>query len=95
MNQCPKPVKAKVRVRKWLEIEELERYEQFVRDWHSLLTRCRQGAGRCGEEARKKASLLLLRIFYLAPYETEADFYGQFEARKESAGSVLAGLFVE
>ena len=49
MNQCPKPVKAKVRVRKWLEIEELERYEQFVRDWHSLLTRCRQGAGRCGE----------------------------------------------
>ena len=95
MDQCPKPGKAKVRIRKWLGIPQLDRYEDYIRDWHGLLTRCRQGADRNGDEARRSVSLLLLRLFFLTPYDGTADFYGQFDARKERAGSVLDGIFVE
>ena len=38
-GQCKKEHLAKVKVRQWINIPELKRYEQFVCDWHYFLKR--------------------------------------------------------
>ncbi len=53
LYECPKPVKTKVKISKWLGIPEIKKYEQFVQDWHDLLKACRQIA----EDAERKGAI--------------------------------------
>lgn len=46
-------------------------------------------------DGRRQITMYLLSVFYLTPYDTETDFYGQFADRLEKAGSDLAAFFVE
>ena len=40
---------------------------------------------RCGSRARKRRNLLIMKLFYLLPYDGEQDFYEQFEKRMQMA----------
>ena len=85
VQECPRQPKTKVRVSKWLDIPDLKSYETFVFSWHRLLKKVEELLGQTQEpEAAKKLSLFLLQTFYLTPYDTAADFYGQFEARRQA-----------
>ncbi|MCR4806553.1 MAG: YkgJ family cysteine cluster protein, partial [Lachnospiraceae bacterium] len=42
--ECPYPSKTKVRIRKWLGINDLPAYEAFVLKWHDILEETRQEA---------------------------------------------------
>ncbi len=37
VHECPYPNKTKVKLKKWLGIPELGRYESYVKDWHYFL----------------------------------------------------------
>ena len=37
VHECPMPNKTKVKVSKWIDTPELDRYERFVNDWHYFL----------------------------------------------------------
>ena len=147
VHECPMPNKTKVKVGKWVDTPDLERYERFVNDWHYFLEDVQQrlapeltstpeeagmpeqtdkpgplpagpgadendrwehmepgntrhgatsGAGNGGRECAEpeadeeagKINLLLLKLFFVRPYE-ERDFYGQFEARLAAAKEAL------
>ncbi len=83
VQECPKENKGKVKVKKWLDMPDIRKYEQFVNDWHSYLKQREQWVGKDPEQI-KPLSMELLRRFYLAPYDLGRDFYEQFYERAEA-----------
>lgn len=84
VHECPKQNKSKIKIKKWLDIENLKQYERYITDWHYYLKE-RQETAMAAEDAAtvKKLSMDILRRFYLTPYENGVDFYIQFYARME------------
>lgn len=94
IHECSHPNKTKVKLKKWLNIPELGRYEEFVVKWHGMV----RGAGKIvqqamergdNEEISQKLNLYLLSRFYQNRYEGGADFYSQFETRFQEAQVAL------
>ena len=80
IHECPKEDRRKIKVKKWLDLPEIGRYEGFVCDWHDYLKALRERvAGGAGQI--REISLNLLNRFYVTPYESEEDFYEQFYRR--------------
>lgn len=79
-SECDKP-KAKIKVEKWLETEELPRYEEYIRQWHGLILEAEEAFEKGDEALQKNLNLMLLKTFFLTPYEAELPFYRQFEER--------------
>ena len=74
-----------MKIRKWLEIPDLRRYEQFISDWHFYIKALQEEARTCKEDDRLKAlSMQVLQNYYLIPYKAEADFYEQFYSRRKT-----------
>lgn len=40
VHECPVKNKGKVKVKKWLDIPDLKKYEQYIYDWHQFLKDC-------------------------------------------------------
>lgn len=87
LYECPKPVKTKVKIDKWLGIPDIKKYEEFVLTWHWLQKWCQelieQTPDMMREDARKKIATSLLSIFYMTPYDVKVSFYDQFMARRD------------
>lgn len=95
-GQCIKERTTKVKISKWLELEDPRRYHEFIVSWH-YFTKALQDkimAGDFSEEEQKQAAMLLLKIFYMQPYDTGLDFYEQYEERISAAKNMplLGGL---
>lgn len=82
-QECPKPAKAKIKVYKWLDTEDIRTYEQFIRDWHYFLKDIQELTTAYEDPTQVRAACMyILEQFYLAPCE---DFYESFQARLEKA----------
>lgn len=90
VRECPAPNKTKVRVSKWLDTPELVKYERFISQWHYFLEDTQKRIERVSEENVKNVSLLILKLFYILPWQKDVDFYNQFEERLLYAKEVLA-----
>ena len=93
VHECPKPDKSKVKVKKWLDIQDYKNYETFVLDWHCFLKDMEQKVEQCREDEKiRQWNLELLNRFYVAPYGEEEDFYEEFRIRLAKARADL-GLY--
>lgn len=90
VHECPAPNKTKVRVSKWVDTPDLVKYEEFIKQWHYFLEDTQEIIEDAPEETVKNASLLILKLFYIMPYEAGQDFYVQFAKRLSQAKEVLA-----
>lgn len=82
IHECPYPDKGESIVSDWLGIADLPRYEQFIKDWHTVCKNIGNYAEECeSEEDAKKAAWMLIRVFYERPYDLSVDFYSQFYER--------------
>jgi len=80
VHECPYPNKTKVKIKSWLGIPSLSRYEDFVREWHDITVNIRD----CVEEnpaLAKEANVRMLKVFFETPYNASEDFYAQFKER--------------
>lgn len=100
VHECEKQNRSKVKIRKWMDTPDMERYDAYIADWHAFLSKLRAKleketlagvpADAADEEApspdlAKSISMYILQQFYLLPYDTSRDFYGQYEARMAAA----------
>ena len=71
-------------MRKWIDTPDVARYEKFVADWHYFLLDLQENLQKMtNENEMKQISMRILKEFYLIPYDTDRDFYEQFEERKQ------------
>lgn len=92
VHECRKKDRTKVKVKKWIDVPESRKYEQFVVDWHYFLLDLQEKmAGRQEEAFQREVNMLVLNRFYLTPYDLDRDFYEQFYGRLKEAGRELLG----
>lgn len=94
VHECPYPNKTKVKVKKWLELPELSRYEAYVKKWHYFLKTVQKIVKEAENDVIvKNLNMYLLKQFYIKPYETAEenarDFFEQFEERLKEAETVI------
>ena len=60
----------------------IPRIHTFICQWHSVISAVEEKAAEEEDlEKAKRLNTLLLQTFYMQAYETDRDFYGQFEER--------------
>jgi Fe-S-cluster containining protein len=111
-GECTHCTGSKVKVKKWLGIPDLSRYEAYCRTWHAFLKAAQaccgaaeestgteqmqeKAAGSAGTAARRTGAaqdhlrkivcMQILEKCYLAGFDTEKDFYPQFEEQLQAA----------
>ncbi|MBO5239177.1 MAG: YkgJ family cysteine cluster protein [Lachnospiraceae bacterium] len=84
IHECKAEQKTKVKIRQWLGVSDLKRYENFISDWHYFLKKYQNQAmkGMYDEGALKQLNMRILNVFYLTPYDRNSDFYEEYETRK-------------
>lgn len=81
-KECTRANRSKVKAAKWIDTPDTDRYHAFVREWHYFLNGQEEAlAGTEDMERAKALNLLLLRTFYLEPFDACRDFYPQFFER--------------
>lgn len=99
IHECSYPNKTKVKLKKWLGIPEIAKYEQFIRDWHFFLKKVQNILKETeNDEIVKSINMFCLNQFYAKTYETgesgdsAKDFYNQFYERLHEAKQVITGV---
>lgn len=91
VHECSYPGKTKVKLKKWLGIPELSRYEEYIKTWHFFLKEIQKIIrGMENQEIVKSFTMYLLNQFYVNQYDITKDFYSQFYERMENAKAVAA-----
>lgn len=81
-NECVKKKRSKVKVGKWVDVPDYEKNKAFLITWHYFLNDLeKMMKDRDDDNFSKQCCLLLLRLFYMNPYDDDRDFYEQFEER--------------
>lgn len=97
VHECPHPGKTKVKLKRWLDIPELGKYEAYIRDWHFFLKDVQRIIKETeNDEITRNLNMYLLNQFYVKAYEVtgsggeKADFYRQFYMRLREAEQRIA-----
>ena len=81
-GECTVPNRSKVKVSKWIDTPDQKKNHDFVCRWHYLLNDLEAKVdGAEDMDTAKKLNMFFLQTFFMDGYETERDFYGQFEGR--------------
>lgn len=91
VGQCDHP-HTKVKVSKWIDTPNYSKNKAYILRWHDLLDQVEEILNTSEDDVLKKnLNLAMLNMFYMTPYDREADFYEQFAARAEKIEAVLKG----
>lgn len=80
-RECIKKDRTKVRIREWLGIPELKKYEAFVAEWHSHLKLLQSHP--LTETDAQALNMKHLQLFYFMPYSSVETFYEEVAKRLE------------
>ena len=81
VNECHKQNRTKVKISKWIDTPDYEKYKNFILEWHKFISEVGTRCAEVEENTAKNYSLTLLKTFYIMPYNYENDFYGQVKER--------------
>lgn len=90
-KECVKTDRQKIKVRKWLDIPELDQYEKFANDWHYFLKDVAASLRKenASDGTIKQINIYVLKEFYMRGFSEEVSFYAQFEQRLKEVKAVL------
>ena len=86
---CPGKTRTKVRISSYLDVPELPAYEAFLLSWHDFLAKLRKKFSDTEAADFKEKCMVLLKVFYLLPYDGTKDFYLQYRRRLKKAETLL------
>ncbi len=87
-NACPKKLRTKVRIDRWIGIPDMRAYEEFKRSWHFFLIKVGNALEKEGGAFAGRVSTYRLKQFYLTPYEGD-DFYTLYRMRLKAAMTAI------
>ncbi len=83
-DACRKQNRTKIKIKKWLEVNALPQYEKFLIEWHDFRKQMQEKMIDSQSDAyAQNVNVKMLEIFYQKPYDTDENFYLQFEKRRE------------
>lgn len=85
-DECSYKNKTKVKIKNWLETDNLSAYEKFVCDWHYFVNDIKEYIKSSDESEIRQINTALLQIFYIKPY---MNFYKEFYERLETVKKLL------
>ena len=86
VHECEKANKTKIKVRKWIDTPDIKNNERFVIDWHYFLKDLQNVVKSTQDDNLiKDINMNILKNFYMKPYDTNIDFYLQFNERLSEA----------
>ena len=93
IHECKHPNKTKIKVKKWIDIEDLQKNQEFVIKWHDFVEDIQNHLSLIGDDdLLKKIDMFILQQFYMERYNKTEDFYSQFDARLAKAKTVTNSL---
>lgn len=91
-DECIGRRKTPVRVRDWLGLDELERYETYILNWHDFKKSAQKAVDCLTDHSRISVRQYILQIFFVHPYDTDMDFYPQYAVRMDVCREALAEI---
>lgn len=92
-DECAKKNRTKVKVGKWIDVAEYDKNKQYLIKWHYFLNDMEAIIKEKNDDNfAKQCCLLILRLFYMNPYDEHKDFYEQFEGRMTKMLRTLATM---
>ena len=89
-DACQVQNRAKIKIRKWLDVKNLPKYEGFLIAWYKLRKNIQEQITiRQSDAYTQEVNVKMLQVFYQMPYDTEYDFYEQFGKRRGAFDSTL------
>lgn len=80
--ECDYPNKSKVKIKKWLGINNISEYERYIIKWHDFLERYRESAKNMDQMNELSAIMVeFLGDFYKSDYRPDESIYNQIYAR--------------
>lgn len=90
-GECRSQIHTKVKVDKWIDVDNVRANHEFLNTWHYFLNDLEARLGNLEDmELARRLNLLLLQTFYLTPYDADRDFYIQFRERHSSFEQLLS-----
>ena len=78
VRECRKTNRAKIRVKKWIDMPEAEKYDAYISRWHYFLKELSRIVREDTEGIlSRNLSMYVLKEFYLTPYDRNGDFYAR------------------
>ena len=88
-GQCTRK-KYKVKIKKYLDIPDLNSYETFIGEWHAFIRKeQRRMQGTMDISEKQTRNMEFLKTFYMTPYHPEM-FYKEIRERLKNANVMLA-----
>ncbi len=84
IHECEKKNRSKVKVRKWIDTPDIQRYETYITDWHYFLNDLEELIAQAETEEQVKIfTMFFLKTFFYKPYsgDKEDSFYEEFYER--------------
>lgn len=89
VNECEKKNRTKVKVKKWIDTEDVSKNEAFINEWHYFLKDISASLPTLPEEKVKEINMLILNVFFVTLYEGGRDFYEQFQERLQAVKEAI------
>ena len=90
---CASRERTGVQVGEWFDVEQVEAYHAFVRDWYDFRRQMGEVLAGAAEHQAQELSLRLMQNFFVACYDTEKDFYPQYENLVGRFRRAFAGMY--
>lgn len=81
IHECSRPGRAKVKIRKWIDTPQPDRYDRYILDWHQFLKKMQGKISEADAQTAQAVSMYVLKTFYLQPYSGTESFYEEFYQR--------------
>lgn len=89
IHECTKANRLKVKVKKWIDIPDIQKNEAYIQAWHDFVIKVQEHLDGQDESYIKRIDMFILQHFFIEKYSTEEDFYLQFESRLKKAKEVI------
>ena len=89
VHECPYETKTKVKIKHWIDEDNIGQYHIFIKNWHYFLKSLSEKIVTQSEENIKQITMFILNMFYLTPFRKDVDFFDSFSERLKNAKSAL------